>query len=1160
MRPSNRTSIIRPPFEKPYYFTNSLKNDCKVMNNYLYGLIKSAKKMLLMTLFASSTLAISANNEAGTYEQAHVFEFRMENTAVKNVFSYIEENSEFIFLYSGEVLDPETLVSINVKGDNIYEVMDKLSEVLPIDYTVKNRQVTITKREKAAPATTATRAVQQGKVISGTVLDSSGMPVIGANIVVKGTTNGTITDVDGKFTLEVGAGAVLQVSYIGYTSQEITVGNQSTLSIVLKEDAELLNEVVVVGYGTMRKKDLTGSIAAVKGETLSSRRTTQLSTALQGSIAGVTVTRDNNAPGAAAGSIRVRGVTTIGDTSPLVIIDGIPGSIDDVNPNDVENISVLKDAASSSIYGSRAAAGVILITTKRAKESSLSINYNFEYGFEIPTKQPEYVGVKRFLETTNELRYNDNPSGGWNQAYSEDQVQNWETYHQTDPDNYPMTDWVGMILKDSAPRQTHSVSVAGGSKVVRSNASFVYDKIDGLYGDRNYERYTLRANNDFTINKYLGATLDVNFKRTDNHQPYYNPFYYMRMTPMIYPAVWANGEYASGKNGDNPYAAVSSGGSIDQWYTQVGGRAAINLTPIEGLKISGVIAPNYGFTDNKNFRKAVPYLSADDPNLVAGYVQNYSSTYLNEVRNKSYNITIQGIANYMKTFGKHDLNVMVGYETYLSKWENLSASRDQYEIDKFPYLDLGPLEFRDNSGNATELAYRSWFGRVAYNYDNKYLVQANLRYDGSSRFHSDHRWGAFPSFSAGWVISEENFMKEADIDWLSFLKIRASYGTLGNERIMSSNGGALYYPYQASLSFSDVLFYQNGQVVSELSAAQWEYAVQNISWETTRSIDVGIDATFFNNRLRFTADYYNKRTSDMLLALEIPDYVGFDNPQQNTGKMYTNGYDLELAWNDQIGDLDYGISVNFSDFVSKMGDLGGTQFLGDQVKLEGSEFNEWYGYLSDGLNLTESDLAEPQLNDNIKLGDLKYKDISGPDGVPDGKISPEYDRVLLGGSLPRFQYGGSVNLGYKGFDLSLAFQGIGRRNVRLSSAMIQPLEFNYGNTPAIIDGNYWSEKNTDAQNARMFYPRLTYSNAKSNYCMSDHWLFNGRYFRLKNLTFGYTLPQELTEKVTLKRVRVYVAANDLFCISKYPDGWDPEIGTQAYPITTSVLFGLSVNF
>lgn len=1101
-------------------------------------------------LFAAGTQLMAVNSMAQRTRTA----ISMNRVSVEQVLNQIEETSDYVFLYNNKAINGSRIVSVNSKSGDIREVLDEMFRGTNVTYKVVDKQIILSASENQSSQQKSTVHV------NGTVTDTKGEPLIGVNVKVKGTTNGTITDMDGKFEFNANKGDIIEVSYVGYKTHEAKVVDAKPMAIRLAEDSELLEEVVVVGYGTMKKKDLTGAVAAVMGDALASRKTTQLSTALQGAVAGVTVTRDNNAPGSAAGSIKVRGVTTIGDTSPLVIIDGVPGSINDVNPNDVESMSVLKDAASASIYGSRAAAGVILITTKRAKEKDLSINYNFEYGLEIPTKQPDYLGVKRFLETTNELRYNDNKSGGWYQAYSEEDINNWEKYNQTNPDKYPMTDWVGMILKGSAPRQTHTISVAGGSKAVKSNASFVYDKVDGLYADRFYERFMIRANNDFTVNKYLGATLDFNFKRTKNHQPYYSPFYNMRLSPMIYPAVWVNGEYASGKNGNNPYALVNSGGSKDEWYNKVGGRAAINVTPIEGLKISGVIAPNYTFTKNKNFRKAVPYSLEDDPNTVGGYMEGYNTTMLSEGRNDSYDVTIQGIANYMKTFGKHDLNVMAGYETYRYFGENLGASRDQYELSNFPYLNVGPLELRDNSGSAVQLAYQSWFGRIAYSYDNRYLLQANVRYDGSSRFHSDYRWGVFPSVSVGWVLSEEAFMKNAGIDCLSFLKLRASYGTLGNERITDDNGNALYYPYQAFINFSDVLFYQNGAVVPELSAAQWAYAVENISWETTSSVDIGLDATFFNNRLRFTADYYNKQTKDMLLALEIPDYVGFDNPQRNSGKMHTNGYDLEISWNDKIGDLTYGVSVNFSDFVSKMGDLEGTEFLGSQVKMEGSEFNEWYGYLSDGLMLTDEDLNGPKLNNNVQLGDVKYKDISGPDGVPDGKISPEYDRVLLGGSLPRYQYGGSLNLGYKGFDLSLAFQGIGRQNARLSTAMVQPLRENWGNTPSIIEGNYWSEKNTEAQNAQAFYPRLTYANANNNYAMSDYWLFNGRYFRLKNMTFGYTLPTAWTEKVMIKKARVYVAANDLFCISKYPSGWDPEMGSSSYPITTSLLFGLSVNF
>lgn len=548
--------------------------------------IKHTFRIMKITIVALFTciytlFAVEANSQNTKVSiQANDF-------SIQKVISEIEKQTDYLFVYDKNDVNVSRKVSLTANNESVSEVLNKIFEGTGVTYKMVGKNITLIKREALTD-----NNQQVSKKITGKVLDQNGDPVIGANVVEKGTTNGSITDIDGHFTLSVAPNSTLIFSFIGYATAELPVSGKTNLTVTLREDTEILDEVVVVGYGTMKKKDLTGAVAAVKGDALASRKTTQLSTALQGAVAGVTVTRDNSAPGAAAGSIKVRGVTTIGDTSPLVIIDGVPGSINDVNPNDVESMSVLKDAASASIYGSRAAAGVILITTKRAQEKSLSIDYNFEYGLEIPTKQPKYVGVKRFLETTNELRYNDNKSGGWNQAYSEDDVNNWEKYNQTDPDKYPMTDWVGMILDGSAPRQTHTISLAGGSKAVKSNASFVYDKVDGLYADRYYERFMIRANNDFTVNKYLGATLDFNYKRTKNHQPYYSPFSNMRLAPMIYPAVWANGEYASGKNGNNPYALVNSGGSKDEWYNKVGGRAAINITPLEGLKISGVIAPD----------------------------------------------------------------------------------------------------------------------------------------------------------------------------------------------------------------------------------------------------------------------------------------------------------------------------------------------------------------------------------------------------------------------------------------------------------------------------------------------------------------------------------------------------------------------------------------
>ena len=1015
---------------------------------------------------------------------------------------------------------------------------------------------TITDTSPSVIQNETTALNQQTREITGTVTDQQGEPVIGATVRVKdAASTATITDIDGNFKLSVPANATLIISYIGFNTQEVIVGNNTTFNIRLTEDIAVLDEVVVVGYGTVKKKDLTGSISTVSGDVLAERKAISLSTAMQGAIPGLMVTRSNGSPGGGA-TIKVRGITTIGDSSPLVIVDGSPvDNIDYVNPNDVENITVLKDAASASIYGSRAAAGVILITTKRASEEKFTIGYTFEYGFEKMAAYPKYVSPTRFMEIENELRWNDAGNGNDKYPqYKQDVIENYYTLHAEDPDKYPITDWYDLVLKDSAPRQTHLLNLAGGTGKLKSKATIGYDKVDGLYAHKGSERYTVRINNDFNISKYISAIANISFRHSINNDAIANPFAGgINNAPAIFAGLWSDGRYGAGREGANIHAIVREGGFSKEIHDHLTGNIGINLKPISGLTLSANFSPTFNFYKGKTFKKAIKYYDAKDPNTMLGYMSGYNNTKLSESRNDSYKLLAQFIATYIKSFGHHSINVMGGYEGYKSFNESLGASRDNYILDSFPYLNLGPLEKRENSGVANEYAYQSWFGRAMYNYKDRYLLQANVRMDGSSRFHKDHRWGTFPSFSGGWVISQEPFYKENNV--LSYLKLRASWGTLGNERIGN-------YPYQSSIRFTNIPFISGGKVVSEQASTPSKFPIKDISWETTESWNIGVDAYFLDSRLKFGFDYFYKTTKDMLLALEIPDYVGYEtNPDKNTGKMYTRGFELELGWNDRIGDFTYAVSANLSDFKSKMGDLGGTEFLGDQVKKKGSEFNEWYGYIAEGIYQTQEEVDNSAvLNNTVKPGDIRYRDISGPDGVPDGKISPEYDRVLLGGSLPRFMYGANFQLGYKDIDFSMTVQGVGKRNVRLTQDMVRPLRDNWSNVPEIIDGKYWSHYNTESQNAAAKYPRLTHVSANNNYAMSDHWLFNGAYLRMKNITIGYTIPQAITKIAGINRLRIYASANDLFSISNYPKGWDPEMSGFAYPITKSFIFGASINF
>lgn len=996
---------------------------------------------------------------------------------------------------------------------------------------------------------------QQQDQVSGTVTDDLGVPLAGVTVILKGRAITSVTDDDGKFVLAgVTPQSVLIFSYVGMIPQEIQVADQYLINVVMEADAFSLEEVVAIGYGVARKKDLTGSIATIEGGEIAKRNNTQLSQALQGTMPGVMVTRTNSEPGAAA-TVRVRGVTTIGDSNPLVIVDGVPvNSMDDVNAEDIEDILVLKDAASASIYGARAASGVILITTKRPKTGQLNFEYNANFGFERPSQFPEVVGVTRYLEMINEFTWNDagNNSGGEYALYPKEQVDNWLINNRTNPNQYPVVDWVDLLVNDYAPRHNHHFSFTAGGEKIKTQASINYETVDALYDHKTFERVMSRVNNTIDITDYLSAQVDFSFNATSNKAPTASPIWDAQRFAPIYPALWEDGRIAQGQNGSNAYAALHHGGFNDNSTNRFIGRVSLQYKPTKNLSFTGVFSPNLYATKGKEFVKQVPYYTADDPTVFGGFVAGHSATSLYERRRDGKSFTKQLLANYTKDFGSHHLNLMAGYEDFYSFDETLAAQAENYTLSSFPYLDLGPLDYMRNAGSAWETAYQSFFGRLIYDYQNRYSLQANIRYDGSSRFHRNHRWGAFPSVSAGWTISEESFMQ--DNGTLSFLKLRGSWGQLGNERIGN-------YPYQSSIGYSNALFYRGNSVVSSITAAQFAYAIEDITWEITETVNVGIDASFLNNRLIFAGDYYHKNTNDMLLELEIPDYMGFENPEQNTGSMYTRGWDAQLSWRDKVGNVNYSVSVNLSDSRSVMGDLGGIVLDGAQIIRQGSEFNEWYGYVSNGLFQTQDEVDNfPVLHAAVRPGDVRYTDMGGAEGTLDGRITPDYDRVPLGGSLPRYLYGGIINLDYLGIDLSLAFQGVGKQNTRLAPQMVKPFFSAWTNAPAIIDGNYWSHYNTPEENLQARYPRLSYTSGENNnYVMSDYWLVNGAYFRLKNVVLGYTIPPNFVSRLKLNNIRVFASATDLFALHGLPKGWDPEVSYNSY-ISQTFNFGLSVKF
>ena len=630
----------------------------------IVGRTSGGMKMLCLAgLLSFPVMSLQAASVTMT-ETGGTMLLKADDSTVKQVFDYIERHSKYVFVYDQKVKNLlSKKVNIQTKGKSVDQVLADVCSQIGFKYQVKDRQVTISLGEKKAVQPSFQNGKRTGKKIKGKVGDNQDEPLIGATVKVKGTNIATVTDMDGNFELDVPAGAELVVSYIGFNDQTVKVsGSKSSYDIEMQENSNSLDELVVIGYGTVKKKDLTGAVAAVKGDELVNKRTTMLSNALQGTLSGVTVSRNSSAPGSGASSIRVRGITTIGESSPLVIVDGVESSLDYVNANDVESISVLKDAAAASIYGSKAAAGVILVTTKRGNDTGkIDLKYNAEFGWEIRTKQPSMVGVTRYLEMNNEKQYNDNPSGGFFQVYTADQTKNWVKYNQTDPDNYPITDWQGLILNNSAPRMTHSLTVSGGNKAVKSVATLTYDEVDGLYDGRGFQRYMFRSNNDFNINKKLSASLDVSIRHAKSRNQIYDPFETMRLMPAIYPAMWSDGRIASGKSGANPYGLLKNGGSTVSHSTQLAGKGSLTYKPIKGLSLSAVISPFINYQKSKQFKLACWYTLQDDPDVIGGYLDAgslYATNKLSEGRNDNWHVTSQLLANYMRTFGKHDLTLM----------------------------------------------------------------------------------------------------------------------------------------------------------------------------------------------------------------------------------------------------------------------------------------------------------------------------------------------------------------------------------------------------------------------------------------------------------------------------------------------------------------------
>ena len=988
----------------------------------------------------------------------------------------------------------------------------------------------------ASPSVAAVNAVQQNSVAKGNVKDAAGEPVIGASVVVKGTTNGTITDFDGNFELSgVSKGATLEISFVGYATQEMTFNGQ-TINVVLKENNEMLDELVVVGYGVQKKANLTGSVASINAEALESRAVASVSAAMAGTMPGVTSIQTSGAPGAQTGSITIRGKNSINAASPLVIVDGVPGSMNNIDPQDIESISVLKDAASAAIYGVQAANGVILITTKKGKSGQKArVNYSGLVSWASPTAKLDFLDAAGYATLYNEATLNDNPSATL--PYSDEDI---ELYRNgKDPIGHPNTNWYDEVFKKNAMETQHSLSVSGGSETTTYMASVAYLFQDGLSQEKNYERYNGRVNLDSKIAKWINLGINASAYRGINNDEY-EGFgsllqYSNRISPTT-PIYKEDGSYHySGMQ--NPVAQQGKTGSQRTMDQQLNANVYVNLTPIEGLSIKGTYSLRHDYRDYRAFKKEYSY-DTFNSGARSGDRRQYNWNWY----------TTQLLANYMKSFGEHSFNLLAGFEEQEYKYDYLTASRSgggNNDLDES--LNTLNASTQKNSDGGYETARRSFFGRLQYDYLGKYLFEANFRSDASSRFPKENRWGYFPAFSAGWRVSEEAFVKD-NADWLSNLKLRLGWGRTGNEELASDD----IYPAVATYTYGNALLGNSLYT----TAYESRYVNNQLQWATVTNYELGIEAGFLDNKVGFELSLYKKKTDDMLLYLPIQGVIGMSEPAQNAGSVENTGFDLSIFHNNRINkDWSYAINLNVAYVKNEIIDMLGTE--GEDPdndkfwRLEGYPIGSFYGYVAEGLFKTQEELdTHPKRTGREKLGDIKYKDLN------DDKKIDAADREVIGKNFPTWTGGLNVAVYYKDFDFSMLWQGA----FDVDAYYTGEAAYAFYNSGKVLTKHM--DRFHEVNNPNGNFPRLSLSD-QTNYQTSSYWLEDASYVRLKNISLGYNLPKSLLTKFGVEKAKVFVSGENLLTFSGL-DGLDAESPSDTrgafYSNVKKVSLGLKVSF
>lgn len=982
--------------------------------------------------------------------------------------------------------------------------------------------------------------------INGTIVDASNNePLPGVNVIVKGTTIGASTDIDGKFSLLVPSlSSTLQVSFIGYITREVNISGQTNINISLAPDVAQLSEVVVVGYGTQKKVSLTSAVAPIDGEDLTKRTVNNIQQSLQGNLPGLTVIDQGAGPGKADMVMRIRGITTLSNNDPLIIVDGIEQSLTNINPNDIESITVLKDASSTAIYGSRASNGVLLISTKRAKSKELAISYNFYYALQKSNNNPVHMGLEDYMRLQNVAWTN---SSG-NPIYTEDYIQEYLTGNKVDKLKYPdVNTWYDAVLS-TAPQINHSLSISGGTDKLKALFSGRYQNQDGIIANSKAKIYEFRLNTDYQLSSKISISSDINYRYRDLIAPINegNVFYYMLQNCQFTVPKYPDGTYGISSDGHNALLYAEAAGTAKTFEDYLVGNLKGTWNIAEGLTFTAQFGNRINLTRGKNFRNSYYVYDYFQPTLLR---KSQAINSLTESYNNEREYTVNSLLNYTKTFKEdHFINLLAGYSQIRNNYGALSAYREQFYNNEIQSLSQGANDgTKTNSGAESNWGLRSYFGRINYGFKDKYLFEANARYDGSSRFVKKNRYSFFPSFSFGWRISEEQFFAPVK-SIISELKLRGSYGKAGNQAVN-------LYSYLATLSNYSYTF--GGKSVPGYRQAA--LANQDLTWETTTQSDIGLDAQFFNNRLSLTVDYYYKKTTDILLTLPVPSTLGLNASPQNAGRVDNRGWEFLLETKNTFGDFGFNGNINFNINNNKVVDLAGTGpyfYGGNETRYstrEGYPIRAYWGYLTDGYFQSQEEIANyPNMRSGLAPGDVKFVDRN-----EDGKITAD-DMTYLGNSFPKYTFGSNLNFTYKNFSLNLMFQGVTGYNARIGGAIVE-MGIWGGFTHKLITDNYWTPDNRNAR-----FPRpLKYD--LRNIVFADRDLQDGTYLRLKNIQLSYNVPSSITQKVKIQQATVYVATTNLLTFASLNE-WnvDPETvpggRTQVYPQTSLTTFGVNINF